>query len=212
MGGQSAPPHPIVRKHHSVIERLRAYFIAGILVTGPIGLTLWLTWTVIRVIDETVGSLLPKEYNPATYVPLPGLGLIVAVVGLTFVGALAAGYLGRLLLRLSERIMARMPVIRGVYRLLKQIFQTVFSKSGTSFKRVGLIEFPRRGLYALAIPDPGQPFPVRHRGERIGALDCRRTYGTADSYTAALFAAVLRDRAALDIPGRDACPAPKNMV
>jgi hypothetical protein len=69
-----------------------------------------------------------------------------------------------------------------------------------------------RGLYALAIPAPGQPFPVRHRGERIGALDCRRTYGTADSYTAALFAAFLRDRAALDIPGRDACPTPKNMV
>ncbi|MCZ4125994.1 hypothetical protein [Streptomyces sp. H39-S7] len=69
-----------------------------------------------------------------------------------------------------------------------------------------------RGLYALAIPAPGQPFPVRHRGERIGALDCRRTYGTADSYTAALFAAFLRDRAALDIPGRDACPTPPNMV
>ncbi|MDX2538828.1 hypothetical protein [Streptomyces scabiei] len=69
-----------------------------------------------------------------------------------------------------------------------------------------------RGLYALAIPAPGQPFPVRHRGERIGALDCRRTYGTADSYTAALFAAFLRDRAALDIPGQGACPTPQNMV
>ncbi|MER7043632.1 hypothetical protein ABT391_01775 [Streptomyces jumonjinensis] len=68
-----------------------------------------------------------------------------------------------------------------------------------------------RGLYALTIPQPGQPFPVRHRGERIGALDCRRTYGTADSYTAALFAAFLRDRAALDIPGKDVC-LPRNMV
>ncbi|MEV0278551.1 hypothetical protein AB0I22_19515 [Streptomyces sp. NPDC050610] len=70
----------------------------------------------------------------------------------------------------------------------------------------------RRGLYALAIPAPEQPFPVRHRGERIGALDCRRTYGTADSYTAALFAAFLRDRAALDIPGRDVHPIAQNMV
>lgn len=69
-----------------------------------------------------------------------------------------------------------------------------------------------RGLYALTIPAPGEPFPVRHRGERIGALDCRRTYGTADSYTAALFAAFLRDRAALEIPGRDAFPLPQNMV
>ncbi|MFF2027004.1 hypothetical protein ACFVW2_35115 [Streptomyces sp. NPDC058171] len=69
-----------------------------------------------------------------------------------------------------------------------------------------------RGLYALAIPEPGQPFPVRHHGERIGALDCRRTYGTADSYIAALFAAFLRDRAALDFPGRDVCPTRQNMV
>ncbi|MGJ5898325.1 hypothetical protein ACSCBZ_41250 [Streptomyces niveiscabiei] len=69
-----------------------------------------------------------------------------------------------------------------------------------------------RGLYALVIPAPGQPFPVHYRGERIGALDCRRTYGTADSYTAALFAAFLRDRAALEIPGRDACPTSENVV
>ncbi|MGX2994920.1 hypothetical protein JNUCC64_11570 [Streptomyces sp. JNUCC 64] len=69
-----------------------------------------------------------------------------------------------------------------------------------------------RGLYSLAIPAPGQAFPVRHHGERIGALDCRRTYGTADSYVAALFAAFLRDRAALDFPGRDVCPTRKNMV
>ncbi|MGW7292876.1 hypothetical protein ACWGIB_10875 [Streptomyces xiamenensis] len=69
-----------------------------------------------------------------------------------------------------------------------------------------------RGLYGLVIPAPGKPFPVHHRGKRIGALDCRRTYGTADSYTAALFAVFLRDRAALEIPGRDACLSPQNMV
>ncbi|WP_411143134.1 hypothetical protein [Streptomyces sp. x-80] len=69
-----------------------------------------------------------------------------------------------------------------------------------------------RGLYALVIPAPGQAFPVLHRAERIGALDCRRIYGTADSYTAALFAAFLRDRAALEIPGRDVCPIAQNMV
>ncbi len=69
-----------------------------------------------------------------------------------------------------------------------------------------------RGLYALAIPAPGQPFPVRHRGVRVGVLDCRRVYGTADSLTAALFGAFLRDRAALDIPGRDVCSTLKNVV
>jgi uncharacterized membrane protein len=150
MEEQAAPPPPIVRRHHSVIERLRAYFIAGVLVTGPLGLTLWLTWTVIRVIDETVGSLLPKEYNPATYVPLPGLGLIVAVVGLTLVGSLAAGYLGRLFLRLSERIMARMPVIRGIYGAVKQIFETVLAKQSNTFREVVLTEWPRSGMWTMA--------------------------------------------------------------
>ncbi|MCC3767281.1 hypothetical protein [Streptomyces sp. UNOC14_S4] len=69
-----------------------------------------------------------------------------------------------------------------------------------------------RGLYALVIPAPGQPFPVRHRGGYVGALDCRRAYDTADSYIGALFAAFLRDRAALDIPGLDVCPTPRNVV
>jgi len=68
------------------------------------------------------------------------------------------------------------------------------------------------GLFALAIPAPGQPFPVYHRRQRVGALDCRRTYGTADSYAAALFAAFLRDRAALEIPGKDVCLSAKNLV
>ncbi|MFI5809179.1 hypothetical protein [Streptomyces sp. NPDC051561] len=69
-----------------------------------------------------------------------------------------------------------------------------------------------RGLYALVIPEPGQAFPVFYRGQRIGALDSRRVYGNADSYTGALFAAYLRDRAALEIPGRDASLALQNMV
>ncbi|MFE4635496.1 hypothetical protein ACFRJ1_19275 [Streptomyces sp. NPDC056773] len=69
-----------------------------------------------------------------------------------------------------------------------------------------------RGLYALGIPEPGEAFPVYHRGQRIGALDCRRTHGTADSLTAVLFAAYLRDRAALDIPTRDVLISAKNMV
>ncbi|MGA4842100.1 hypothetical protein [Streptomyces sp. G45] len=69
-----------------------------------------------------------------------------------------------------------------------------------------------RGLYGLAIPAPGQRFPVRYQGKHIGVLECRRTYGTADSYTAALFAAFLRDRAALSFPGRDVCRGRLNVV
>ncbi len=132
-----------------MMERLRAYFIAGILVTGPIALTLYLTWTFIHFIDDTVGGLLPRQYNPATYVPVPGLGLVIAVAGLTLVGALAAGYLGRLFVLLSERIMARMPVVRGIYGAAKQIFETVLAKQSNTFREVVLIEWPRPGMWTI---------------------------------------------------------------
>lgn len=132
-----------------MMERLRAYFIAGILVTGPIALTLYLTWTFIHFIDDTVGGLLPRQYNPATYVPVPGLELVIAVAGLTLVGALAAGYLGRLFVLLSERIMARMPVVRGIYGAAKQIFETVLAKQSNTFREVVLIEWPRPGMWTI---------------------------------------------------------------
>ena len=142
----SAPP----RKRHRVVERLRAYFIAGILVTGPLALTVYLTWAFVHFIDQSISSLLPPEYNPATYVNLPGLGLVIAVVGLTLVGALTAGYLGRLLVRISERILARMPVIRSVYSAVKQIFETVLASKSNTFREVVLAEWPRPGMWTVA--------------------------------------------------------------
>ena len=85
-------------------------------------------------------------YLPETYLPfnVPGVGLIVGIFGLMVIGALTANLFGRTIVSYGEMMLDRMPVVRGVYRLLKQIFTTIFSKSGTSFKRVGLIEFPRR--------------------------------------------------------------------
>lgn len=139
-------------RRHRVVERLRAYFIAGILVTGPIALTLYLTWLFIHFIDSSVGDLLPKPYNPATYLPftIPGLGLVIAVAGLTLIGALTAGYLGRVLIRFSERLLARMPVVRGIYGAVKQIFETVLAKQSNTFREVVLVEFPRRGMWTVA--------------------------------------------------------------
>jgi len=147
---QTLPQSPTHRPRTTVAERIRAYFIAGILVTGPLALTLYLTWTFIHFIDDTVGHLIPPEYNPATYVPLPGLGLIVAAVGLTLIGALTAGYLGRLLLRISERVMGRMPVVRSIYGAAKQIFETVLAAQSNAFREVVLAEWPRPGMWTIA--------------------------------------------------------------
>lgn len=139
-------------RRHRLVERLRAYFLAGILVTGPIALTLYLTWLFVHFIDSSVGDLLPARYNPVSYLPftIPGLGLVIAVVGLTLIGALTAGYLGRIFIRVSERLLARMPVVRGVYGAVKQIFETVLAKQSNTFREVVLVEFPRRGMWTIA--------------------------------------------------------------
>jgi uncharacterized membrane protein len=149
---EQKPPPPILRRkpRNRIMERLRAYFFAGVLVTGPIALTLYLTWLFIHFIDSSVGRLFPDRYNPATYLPFPGLGLVIGIVVMTAVGALTAGYVGRVFVRLSERIVTRMPVIRGVYGAMKQIFETVLAKQSNTFREAVLIEFPRRGLWTIA--------------------------------------------------------------
>lgn len=133
-------------------DHLRGYFLAGVLVTGPIALTLYLAWLFIHGIDAAVNALIPERYNPETYLPfnIPGLGLIAAIVGLTLIGAVTAGYVGRIFVRLSERILARMPVISGVYGAVKQIFQTILSKQSTTFREVVLVEWPRRDMWTVA--------------------------------------------------------------
>lgn len=143
-------PSPSESPRHRLVERLRSYFLAGILVTGPILLTLYLTWLFIDAIDGAVRWLLPDRYNPATYLHVPGLGMVIGVVALTLIGAATANYVGRIFVRLSERILARMPVIRGVYGAMKQIFETVLAKQSNTFREVVLVEFPRKGMWTIA--------------------------------------------------------------
>ena len=148
----SISPPPKTRPRSHLAERLRAYFLAGILVTGPISLTLYLAWLFVDFIDSRVASFLPEAWNPARYLPVhvPGIGLIVVAVGLTLVGWLTAGYLGRSLIRVGDRILQRMPLIRGLYGAMKQIFETVLSKQSNTFREVVLVEWPRRGMWTIA--------------------------------------------------------------
>jgi uncharacterized membrane protein len=147
--------------------RLRGYFLTGLIVVGPVAITLYVVWWFINLVDAWVKPLIPRDYLPETYLPInvPGVGLIVGIVGLMVVGALTANLFGRTIVSYGEMMLDRMPVVRGVYRLIKQIFTTIFSKSGTSFKRVGLIEFPRRGIYALVFLAGDPPVEV---ADKIG--------------------------------------------
>jgi uncharacterized membrane protein len=135
----------------SLLGRLRAYFLTGVIVTAPIGITAFLVWQFLDFLDTHVAGLLPERYNPESYLPfsVPGLGLLIVLAVLTLVGMLTAGLAGRTLVRMGERLLSRMPVVRSVYGTLKQIFETVLAQKSRSFREVVLIEYPRRGLGAI---------------------------------------------------------------
>lgn len=132
--------------------RVRAYFFAGILITAPISITLYLAWQLVTFVDNSVRPLIPVKYNPETYLPfgLPGLGLVVIFIVLTLIGAFTAGFVGRFFIRLSEELLGRMPVVRSVYNAVKQILETVLAQQSNAFREAVLVEYPRRGLWAIA--------------------------------------------------------------
>lgn len=133
------------------LRRLRGYFLAGVVVTAPIGITIWLAWWFVSLVDGWVTPFLPSVFNPASYLPfrVPGVGLLAAFITITLIGALAANLVGRTLLRYWETLLGRMPVIRSVYKATKQIFQTALAQGGSNFRQVGLVQYPRRGTYVV---------------------------------------------------------------
>ena len=151
-GGGRAPVLIAPRQRPGLLPRLRNYFLTGIIVTAPIVLTIYLTWQFVDWVDRQAIPLLPVKYNPENYLPfsLPGLGLVISVVILTFVGFLTANIFGRTLLKTGERLVNRMPVVRTIYGALKQILETVLSQSSNSFRQAVLVEYPRRGIWTVA--------------------------------------------------------------
>lgn len=146
------PEHSPVHKS-GLGARLRTYFLAGLVVVGPVTITIYITWYVINVFDGWVKPYIPRLYNPDNYLPfaVPGAGLVFAVFILTMIGALAANLLGRSLIRAGELMLDRMPIVRSVYKALKQIFESVVPTAGVEnpFQKVAVMEFPSPGIYAL---------------------------------------------------------------
>jgi uncharacterized membrane protein len=146
-----ALPVSVARSAPGVVSRIRNYFLTGLILAGPVAVTLWLIGWFVTWVDNLVRPFIPVAYRPETYLPMhiPGLGLIIAFVALTLLGFLAANLVGRKLVDFGERILSHMPIVRPIYRTAKQIFQTLFSSSGSSFRRVGLVEFPSPGMWSL---------------------------------------------------------------
>jgi uncharacterized membrane protein len=138
-------------------------------VAGPVAITMWLIWSFVTWVDDLVRPFIPIAYRPETYfsVKVPGFGLIIAFVALTLLGFLTANLVGRTLVEAGEMILGRMPIVRPLYRGLKQVFETLFSKSGSTFRTVGLIEFPSPGMWSLVFlsTPPGEDITARLSGE-----------------------------------------------
>ena len=132
-------------------QKLRGYFLAGILVSAPISITIYLTYIFLNFIDSNVSKILPKESYEGLYggTTFPGLGLLVAIFFFIFVGWLATNVLGRLLIRASEYIVNRMPIIRTLYNATKQIIETVMASKSQAFREPVMLESPRTGVWSI---------------------------------------------------------------
>ena len=151
------------------MKRIRRYMVAGILVWAPLAVTYLLLRFAVNVMDRTL-LLLPSQYRPDEVLGfhIPGLGVILAVFVLMLTGLLAANFVGKAFVGGWESILDRIPVVRAVYSAAKNFAEIVFSDSSQSFKKVLLIQYPRKGLYSLAFQTATQLGEVQGRtGEDV---------------------------------------------
>lgn len=141
-------PHP---RKRGLLAGLRASFLTGLVVIAPIGLTIWLIWTVVGWIDGWVLPFVPAQYRPDQYIgiDLRGVGVIIFLIFTVIVGWMAKGLIGRSLISWGEGLVDRMPVVRSVYAGLKQIAETVFAQSEANFDKACLVQYPRPGIWAI---------------------------------------------------------------
>ncbi len=152
------PPHPVPRRR--LLSNLRNSFLTGLVVIAPVGLTVWLIWTVVGWVDSFVLPFVPDPYKPETLfkdllgedtrVNIRGIGVVFFLVFTVLIGWIAKGLIGRSLIDWAEGLIDRMPIVRTIYNALKQIAETVFAQTETNFDKACLIQYPREGLWAVA--------------------------------------------------------------
>ncbi len=135
------------RKRISFLARLRNYFITGIVVLVPIGITLYLTKFFISVSSK----LVPQGINPNSYLPfaIPGLEIVLSIIFITFIGGLSLSFIGKKFLQIFNDILKKIPILRPIYSAIGQMTETLAPKSGSSKKSVVLVEYPRKGSWAV---------------------------------------------------------------
>jgi uncharacterized membrane protein len=159
-------------KRRSLFASLRASFLTGLVVIAPVGLTIWLIWSVTGWIDGFVLPLVPRTIQPEKYIGinLRGVGVIIFLIFTTFVGWIGKGLIGRSLIAYGETLVDRMPVVRTIYSGIKQISETVFAQSERSFEKACLIQYPRKGIWAIGFISINAKGEVAKRAETSGEL------------------------------------------
>ena len=159
---------------------LRNSFLTGIVVIAPVGLTVWLIWTVIGWVDGFVLPFVPSSYQPEYFIKqifgqesqinIRGLGVVFFLVFTTFIGWIAKGVIGRFFIRNAETLVNRMPVVRSIYSGVKQIAETVFAQSDRSFEKACLVQYPRKGIWAVGFISTVAKGEVKSKSNTDGEL------------------------------------------
>ena len=146
--------------------RLRRYFFTGIVVTVPITITLWSAWWFLNFVDGAVAQIIPEELNPNRFLPfeIPGLGLIITVVFFTLVGFSARNFVGRMIIRMSEFIVLRMPIVNSIYNALKQVLDMTIGEQSTAFRDVVLFPYPYVGAWTIGFVTGVAPAEIQAAG------------------------------------------------
>ena len=163
-----------------MLARLRTSFLTGIVVIAPVALTIWLIWSVIGWFDGLVLPFVPDAYRPEKILNtffgydlklnIRGVGVVVFLVFATLVGWLAKGLIGRSFIRYAENLVNRMPVVRSFYSGIKQIAETVFAQQERSFKKACMIEYPRKGIWAIGFISTTAKGEIAERNSSKGSM------------------------------------------
>jgi uncharacterized membrane protein len=169
---------------------LRRYFVAGLLVWIPLGITLWVLKLLVDMMDQSL-LLLPQSYRSEALFGfhVPGLGIILTVAIVLFTGALAANFFGRKLLALGDAMLGRVPVVRSIYGGVKQISDTLFSPEGKAFRRAVLVRYPHQGAWTVALVTGHPQFEI---AEILGREQISVFVPTTPNITAGFFLIVPR--------------------
>ncbi|GGA33958.1 DUF502 domain-containing protein [Neptunicoccus cionae] len=141
-------PNTPRRKRPGLFVRVRGNFLTGLAIVLPVALTIWMIWAFVGFVDSRVLPFVPESYKPSN--EWRGYGVIVFLAFTTVVGASFKGLFGRQLLKYIESLVDRMPIVRTIYNGVKQIVETILNQSNASFEKACLVEYPRRGIWAIA--------------------------------------------------------------